>query len=142
MPREDIPGWICRARAKRGLSTASREGPRTTLTMMASSSCDNSTSTTKVRAIRDLTVKVAMVDSKISETFPLFLDSFTIMSDRLLVLVHDGFEVAAANHLLIEQPLRSLEERGLSFRQQSFHALVLLIDDPAHLAVDLAGGLL
>src|SRR5437899_2605564 len=64
------------------------------------------------------------------------------MSDRLLVLVHDGFEVAAADHLLIEQPLRSLEERGLSFRQQSFHTLVLLIDDTAHLAVDLAGSLL
>src|SRR6267143_3799877 len=58
------------------------------------------------------------------------------------ILVHDGFEVAAANHLLIEQPLRSFEKHGLSFRQQSFHALVLLIDDTAHFTVDLTGGLL
>ena len=35
----------------------------------------------------------------------------------LLILVHNGFQVAAADHLLIEQPLRSFEERGLPFRQ-------------------------
>ena len=35
----------------------------------------------------------------------------------LLVLVHDGFKIRPANHLLIEQPLRSFEERGLSFSQ-------------------------
>ncbi len=49
---------------------------------------------------------------------------------------------AAADHLLIEQLLRSFEKRGLSFRQQPFHALILLIDDTAHFAVDFAGGLL
>src|SRR5437016_5963637 len=134
--------WICWARAKRGLSTASRERSHTTVTMMTSSSCNNRTGTTKVKAIMDLTVKVAMVDSKISETFPLFLDSSTIMSDRLLVLVHDGFEVTSADHLFIEQLLRSIEKRGLSFCQQPFHALVLLIDDTAHFAVDLSGSLL
>jgi len=30
-----------------------------------------------------------------------------------LVLVHDGFEVTAADHLFIEQLLRSFEKRGL-----------------------------
>src|SRR5436309_1286678 len=59
-----------------------------------------------------------------------------------LVFVHNRFQVTAAYHLLIEQPLRPFEERGLSFCQQPFHALVLVIDDTAHFAVDLAGRLL
>ena len=63
MLRDDLQAWICWARAKRGFSTASRERSHTTLTMMASSSCNNSTGTTKVSAIRDLTEEVAMADS-------------------------------------------------------------------------------
>src|SRR5438105_6018836 len=136
-----LQAWICWARAKRRLSTASRERSHTTVTMMASSSCNNSTGTTKVRAIRDLTVQVAMVDSQISRRSRYSWTPPT-MSDRLLELVHDGFEVTSADHLFIEQLLRSFEKRGLSFCQQPFHPLVLLIDDTAHFAVDLSGSLL
>jgi len=59
-----------------------------------------------------------------------------------LVLVHDGFEVTAADHLFIEQLLRSFEKRGLFVPPAAVHALELLIDDTAHFTVDLTGGLL
>ena len=54
-----------------------------------------------------------------------------------------AFKITAGDHLLIEQLLRPFYgARRFSFCQQPFHALVLLIDDTAHFAVDLAGGLL
>ena len=56
------------------------------------------------------------------------------------VIVHDGSKLSAGDHLAIEQGFCSFYECALLFCQEPSHAIVLLVDDPAHFAVDLAGG--
>ena len=58
------------------------------------------------------------------------------------LLVHDGLEVAAADRFSLKQRLAPAMSAVFLSAKKPFHTLVLLIDDSAHFAVDLAGGLL
>src|SRR5512144_749554 len=58
------------------------------------------------------------------------------------VLVHDGFEVTATDHLSLEQDLRSLNECALFLRQELPDPLILTVDNATDFAINIARGFL